>query len=45
MRTMRSTEWLPASRLLLGFVPHPAGVAPRAAIGDRGRSENNKTPS
>ncbi len=35
---MRSTEWLPASCLLLGFVPHPAGVAPRAAIGDRGRS-------
>jgi hypothetical protein len=36
---MRSAEWLPASRLLLGLVPRPAGVAPRAAIGDRGRSE------
>ena len=35
---MRSTEWLPASCLLLGFVPHPAGATPRAAIGDRGRS-------
>jgi hypothetical protein len=41
IRTMRSTEWLPASRLLLGFVPHPAGVAPRAAIGDRGRWARN----
>jgi hypothetical protein len=38
-RTMRSTEWLPASRLQLGLVPRPAGVAPRAAIGDRGRSQ------
>jgi len=38
MRTMRSTEWLPASCLLLGLVPRPAGVTPRAAIGDRGRS-------
>ena len=35
-RTMRSTERLPASCLLLGLVPHPAGVTPRAAIGDRG---------
>jgi hypothetical protein len=36
---MRCTEWLPASRPMLGFVPHPAWVAPRAAIGDRGRSQ------
>jgi hypothetical protein len=36
--TMRSTEWLPTSCLLLVFVPHPAGVTPQAAIGDRGRS-------
>jgi hypothetical protein len=35
---MRSTEWLPASRLVLGLVPRPARVAPQAAIGDRGRS-------
>ncbi len=34
---MRCTEWLPASRLLLGLVPHPAGVTPRAGAGDRGR--------
>jgi hypothetical protein len=37
--TMRSTEWLPASRLVLGLVPRPARVAPRVAIGDRGRSQ------
>jgi hypothetical protein len=36
---MRSTEWLPASRLLLTPLRSVlAGVAPRAAIGDRGRS-------
>jgi hypothetical protein len=34
---MRFTEWLPASRLQLGLVPRPARVAPRVAIGDRGR--------
>jgi hypothetical protein len=39
---MRSTEWLPASRPMLGFVPHPAWVAPRVAIGDRGRWANKK---
>jgi hypothetical protein len=37
----RLTEWLPASRLVLGLVPRPARVAPRVAprvaIGDRGR--------
>jgi hypothetical protein len=38
---MRSTEWLPASRLVLGLVPRPARAAPRAAIGDRGRSAKN----
>jgi hypothetical protein len=36
---MRSTEWLPASRLVLGLVPRLARVAPRVAIGDRGRSQ------
>ena len=36
--TMRCTEWLPASRSMLGLVPRPAWIAPRAAIGDRGRS-------
>ncbi len=35
---MRSTEWLPASCLLLRLVPRLAGVTPRAAIGHRGRS-------
>jgi len=40
---MRSTEHLLASRLVLGFVPHLARVAPRAAIGDRGCSAKNKT--
>ena len=35
---MRSTEWLSASRSVLGLVPRPARIAPRAAIGDRGRS-------
>jgi hypothetical protein len=40
--TMRSAEWLPASRLQLGLVPRPAGVAPQAVIGDRGRSAENK---
>jgi len=38
---MRSTEWLPASCLLLRLVPRLAGVTPRAAIGDRGRSQKN----
>jgi hypothetical protein len=39
---MRSTEWLPASRLLLTPLRSVwAGVAPRAAIGDRGRSAKN----
>jgi len=38
MPTMRSTESLPTSCLLLGLVPRPTGVTPRAAIGDRGRS-------
>jgi hypothetical protein len=33
-RTMRSTERLPASRLQLGLVPRPAGVAPRLGVGD-----------
>jgi hypothetical protein len=33
----RLTEWLPASRLVLGLVPRPARVAPRVGIGDRGR--------
>jgi hypothetical protein len=36
---MRSTEWLPASRSMLGLVPRPAWIAPRVAIGDRGRSQ------
>jgi hypothetical protein len=40
---MRSTEWLPASRLVLGLVPRPARVAPRVAIGDRGRWAKNKS--
>jgi hypothetical protein len=34
---MRSTEWLSASRSVLELVPRPARIAPRAAIGDRGR--------
>ena len=38
MPTMRSTEWLPASCLLLTRFARWAGVTPRAAIGDRGRS-------
>jgi hypothetical protein len=33
----RRTEWFPASRLVLGLVPRPARVAPRVAIGERGR--------
>jgi hypothetical protein len=33
----RLTEWLPASRSMLGLVPRPAWIAPRVAIGDRGR--------
>ena len=37
---MRSTEWLPASRLVLGFVPHPARVAPRAAVSHLGRNHD-----
>jgi hypothetical protein len=37
-RTMRSTEHLPASRSVLGLVPRPARIAPRAGAGDRGRS-------
>jgi len=36
MPTMRS-EWLLASCLLLGLVPRPARVAPRAGVGDGGR--------
>jgi hypothetical protein len=38
---MRSTEWLSASRSVLGLVPRPARIAPRAAIGDRGRWAKN----
>jgi hypothetical protein len=41
---MRSTEWLPVSRSMLGLVPRPAWIAPRAAIGDRGRSEKKYQP-
>jgi len=41
---MRSTEWLPASRSVLGLVPRPARIAPRAAIGDRGRSGKKGRP-
>jgi hypothetical protein len=39
---MRSTEWLPVSRSVLGLVPRPARIAPRAAIGDRGRWAKQK---
>jgi hypothetical protein len=40
IRTMQSTEHLPASRLMLRLVPRPAWIAPRVAIDDRGRSLN-----
>ena len=41
IRTIRS-EWLPASRLVLTPLRSVwAGVTPRAAIGDRGRSAKN----
>lgn len=50
---MRSTKWLPASCLLLGLVPRPAGVTPRVAIwwiadvslNKRIVSDDNKTDS